>query len=274
MKKNSERNSEYYYMQEALTLAQTAFANDEVPIGAVVVDAKGMIIGAAYNQVEQKNTQAAHAEVLAIMQAGNICNDWRLDGCAIYVTIEPCAMCFGLIRLSRISSLIFAAPSPRFGYQLDKKPAGEVYKKNMTVISGIYKQESQALIKKFFQKQRNKKVSSKVKDLTKIKQALKERKNELEAQLQKLSTERISDDQVQDPGDQALSLTMENLRHSLQDTELEEYKRILKALEKIEDGTYGICTDCGLEISEKRLKLYPNASRCLSCQELFEDRTR
>jgi DnaK suppressor protein len=95
---------------------------------------------------------------------------------------------------------------------------------------------------------------------------------ELEAQLKKLSTEKITDDQVQDPGDQALSSTMENLRNSLQDTELWEYKRILQALEKINDGTYGICIDCGTEISEKRLSSYPNAARCLACQEAYEDK--
>jgi DnaK suppressor protein len=113
---------------------------------------------------------------------------------------------------------------------------------------------------------------SKVRDLNKIKKDLLARCQELEAQLKKLSTEKITDDQVQDPGDQALSSTMENLRNSIQDAEHEEYKRILQALKKIDDGTYGICIDCGGDISEKRLSLYPNAARCLACQEAFEDR--
>ncbi len=109
-------------------------------------------------------------------------------------------------------------------------------------------------------------------DLKKIKKNLLERRNELEEQLKILSTEKISDDQVQDPGDQALSSTMENLRTSLQDTELQEYKRIEQALEKIDDGTYGICIDCSGEISDKRLTSYPNVARCLACQEAFEDK--
>ena len=109
-------------------------------------------------------------------------------------------------------------------------------------------------------------------DLKKIRASLVERRNELEEHLYKLSTEKVSDDQVQDPGDQALTSTMENLRSSLQDTELQEYKRIKQALQKIDDGTYGICIDCSGEISEKRLKWYPNAARCLACQEAFEDR--
>jgi DnaK suppressor protein len=116
-------------------------------------------------------------------------------------------------------------------------------------------------------------VSTTNRDLKTIKANLIERRNELEEQLQRLATEKVSDDQVQDPGDQALSSTMENLRSSLQDTELQEYKRIMQALQKIDDGTYGICIDCGGEISEKRLQSYPNAARCLVCQEAFEDRT-
>ncbi len=109
-------------------------------------------------------------------------------------------------------------------------------------------------------------------DLKKIRAGLVERRNYLEEQLQRLSTEKVTDDQVQDPGDQALTSTMENLRSSLQDTELQEYKRIMQALQKIDDGTYGICIDCGGEISEKRLNSYPNAARCLVCQEAFEDK--
>ncbi len=116
-------------------------------------------------------------------------------------------------------------------------------------------------------------MSAKSRDLKKIRHELMIRCQELEAQLKALATEKISDDQVQDPGDQALSSTMENLRNSLQDTELKEYNRILQAIEKIDDGTYGICIDCGGEISDKRLSSYPNAARCLKCQEAYEDRT-
>jgi len=99
-----------------------------------------------------------------------------------------------------------------------------------------------------------------------------QRRNEIEEQLKSLATEKVTDDQVQDPGDQALSATMEILRNSLQDTELMEYNRILQALDKIKAGTYGICIDCGGDISEKRLKSYPNAARCIVCQEAFEER--
>lgn len=108
-------------------------------------------------------------------------------------------------------------------------------------------------------------------NLEEIKKLLLQRKLELEHELTQLSQEKFSDGQVQDPGDQALSSTMESLKVSLQDTERAEYNRILQALEKIEDGTYGICVDCGQPISEKRLQSFPNAARCLGCQEAFEE---
>jgi DnaK suppressor protein len=105
-----------------------------------------------------------------------------------------------------------------------------------------------------------------------VKKQLLERKQELERELKQLHQEHFSDGQVQDIADQALSSTMENLNSSLQTTKLDEYRRIIMALEMINEGTYGICVDCHTPISEKRLTLFPNATRCLACQELFEER--
>ncbi len=96
------------------------------------------------------------------------------------------------------------------------------------------------------------------------------RKLELEELLKILSDEETSDGQVKDLGDHALSSSMESLRQSLQNTEKAEYNMILRALEAVKNGSYGICTDCENEISEKRLKYYPNAVRCLACQEIAE----
>jgi RNA polymerase-binding transcription factor DksA len=107
--------------------------------------------------------------------------------------------------------------------------------------------------------------------LEKVKQELVERKRELQEELMRLYKEKFSDE-VQDQGDQALSSTMELLSSSLQDSRVEEYNRITRALDMIEDGSYGICVDCHEPISEKRLKSYPDASRCIVCQELFEER--
>ncbi len=116
----------------------------------------------------------------------------------------------------------------------------------------------------------NKKASNK--SLEAIKNELLEKKHELDQELTRLYQEKFSDDQVQDPGDQALSSTMESLRSAMQDTRLEEYRRLTRALEKIDEGTYGICVECDSQISEKRLKSFPNAERCLICQEEFEEK--
>ena len=108
-------------------------------------------------------------------------------------------------------------------------------------------------------------------DLDLVKKQLTQHKIELEEELSRLPQERFSDDQVQDPGDQALASTMESLRSSLQESKLDEYNRLVKALEMIDQGSYGICADCSNPISDKRLKMYPDATRCISCQEAFED---
>lgn len=104
-----------------------------------------------------------------------------------------------------------------------------------------------------------------------IKKDLEIRKLELEQEMTGLYQEKFSDDQVQDSADEALTSTMENLKASLHDTKNVEYKRVIQALEMINSGSYGVCVDCSKPISEKRLKYYPNATRCLLCQETFEE---
>ena len=107
--------------------------------------------------------------------------------------------------------------------------------------------------------------------LSHIKEYLLERKNKLEEALSVLNKERTIEDQGQDIGDQVVSSSIETLRISLQSNELAEYNRIIQALDMIEAGTYGICVDCGQNISEKRLKSCPNVTRCMSCQEVLEE---
>lgn len=116
-----------------------------------------------------------------------------------------------------------------------------------------------------------KKLSRETKNLNLIKNQLLERKKELDLELGELYKPDIVPSEIQDVGDQALSSSMETLKISLQDAELEEYNRIVKALQMIDEGSYGICVDCGQPISEKRLKPYPNATRCLKCQEQLEE---
>lgn len=103
-----------------------------------------------------------------------------------------------------------------------------------------------------------------------IKKELIARKKVLEEELDRLSKEPVSDNQSQDDGDQAALSTLETVRNSIQNTEYEEFVMIEAALKSIEDGRYGICQDCEQDISQKRLKYYPNAQRCLACQEAAE----
>ena len=106
--------------------------------------------------------------------------------------------------------------------------------------------------------------------LDQVKKKLLDRKKELEEILLSLASEKIDTDPGQDIGDQVASAVSQVLRDSLESNEAEEYKRVMRALKAIDEDNYGTCVDCGLPISEKRLTVYPYASRCISCQEAFE----
>lgn len=116
IKKKVSEDSQYSTMKAAISEALKALAKEEVPIGAVIVNKDGHIIARAHNLTEHKHTQAAHAEMLAIEKAGKKIGDWRLEGCWLYVTLEPCAMCYNLAVLSRLDGIVYGAESPLFGY--------------------------------------------------------------------------------------------------------------------------------------------------------------
>jgi len=145
----------YRYMYAALQEAQKAFDEDEVPVGAVVVH-KNRIIGRGYNQVEKLKDATAHAEMIAVTSASNNLQNWRLNECAIYVTLEPCIMCTGALLSSRISELFFAASDIKFGACGSIHNLAENSKTNHTikVFSGVLAKESEELLKSFFNKKR------------------------------------------------------------------------------------------------------------------------
>lgn len=148
---------DHEFMGHALQEAQRASAEQEVPIGAVLIDAQGEIIARAHNQVEQRHTQLAHAECQVLMQAGQLYNNWRLENCWLYVTLEPCAMCMYALVLSRVAGVVYGARSPLFGYQLDKDMALWVYNRgSLRIIADVREQESAELLKQFFIKHRKK----------------------------------------------------------------------------------------------------------------------
>ena len=103
------------YMNLALDQAQLAFAENEVPVGCIIISPDGEIIGTGRNRCEAKNSAVAHAEIEAIKQAGSSVGSQHLEGCSMYVTLEPCPMCAGAIINSRISRLYYGAKEPRFG---------------------------------------------------------------------------------------------------------------------------------------------------------------
>ena len=107
--------SQEFFMKMALKQAELAFAADEVPIGAVVV-ANNQIIGKGFNQVETLNDPTAHAEMLAITAASSFLNSKYLNECTIYVTVEPCVMCYGAIKNARIKQVILGCLEPKHGF--------------------------------------------------------------------------------------------------------------------------------------------------------------
>ncbi len=103
------------WMQEALLLARKAAEEDEVPVGAVVISPEGQVIGKGHNLREQEQNPLAHAEVLAIQDAAKAMKSWRLAGCLLVVTLEPCPMCLAACQQARISTVVYGASDPKGG---------------------------------------------------------------------------------------------------------------------------------------------------------------
>ncbi len=143
-------------MQEALRLADEAACHGEVPVGAVVVNADGEIIGRGFNRPIHWHDPTAHAEMEAIREAARHLGNYRLPGCSLYVTLEPCAMCAGAILHARISRLVFGAPDPKPGAcgSVVDLFSGNRLNHHATVVSGIQSEECGNRLKRFFQERR------------------------------------------------------------------------------------------------------------------------
>lgn len=145
------------HMRMALVEAEAALERNEVPVGAVIVH-DGRIIGRGYNQRETLQDPTAHAEMIALTAASSALKNWRLEGCTLYVTLEPCAMCAGAMVLARIKRLVYGATDPKTGaveslYRI-------VSDKRLNHLVGIGEpvlvDESRTLLQRFFAEQRAK----------------------------------------------------------------------------------------------------------------------
>ena len=154
--------SDAYFMEQALREAQKAYAAEEVPIGAVVVQ-EGRVIARAWNQVETLRDATAHAEMLALTAAQNTREDWRLDGCTLYVTKEPCPMCAGAIVHCRPDRVVFGCPDLRAGAAggwINLLEANPPLNHRCEATGGVLAEECVGLLQRFFREARAKKTEN------------------------------------------------------------------------------------------------------------------
>jgi tRNA(adenine34) deaminase len=147
-----------FFMQAAYQEALKALDEGEVPIGAVI-EKNGSIIGRGYNRIEQLADATAHAEIIAITAATNSLATWRLEGCALYVTVEPCVMCLGAVLQSRLPAIAYGAADPRLGALTSHSFRDELeraYGYFPAVSPGLMAQECSRLITSFFRELRKK----------------------------------------------------------------------------------------------------------------------
>ena len=143
------------YMNMALDLAREAFADGEIPVGCVIADAEGNIIATGRNRREARRDATEHAEMEAIRSACRAIGDWRLNGCTIYVTLEPCPMCAGGIINSRISTVVYGAKDENTGSCGSVINLFEERYGHKPAIYGLVRaEESAQLLKDFFKKAR------------------------------------------------------------------------------------------------------------------------
>lgn len=148
------RFSHEFFMAQALRLAQQAYDQGEVPVGALVVTEHGQVIGKGYNQTERLGDVTAHAEMLALTAATQTLGGKYLSACTLYVTLEPCIMCAGALAWAQLDRLVYGASEPKRGFS---KFQPSLLHPKTTRVSGILEPECEALLRSFFQEKRTKK---------------------------------------------------------------------------------------------------------------------
>jgi tRNA(adenine34) deaminase len=151
----TDRCADEKYMRIALQEAGAALDHGDVPVGAVIVHG-GVVIARAHNQREQLKDPTAHAEMVALTQAAAALEAWRLTGCTLYVTVEPCVMCAGALVLARVSRLVYGADDPKAGAcaSLYRIPSDPRLNHSIETVSGVLAEESAGLLREFFRARR------------------------------------------------------------------------------------------------------------------------
>ena len=145
-------------MQEAYRLAIKSYDCDEVPVGCVIIK-NNQIIGKGHNEVEKLTDSTAHAEMIAITSASNHNNDWRLTNTSIYVTKEPCIMCYGAILNSRIENLYYGVEDSKLGFRVNIVSINSLNIHLKNIQSGVLEQKCKSILKDFFiNKRKNNKI--------------------------------------------------------------------------------------------------------------------
>jgi len=145
-----------YWMRQALVAAEAAAQAGEVPVGAVVVSAEGKVIAIAENRRERDKDPTAHAEILALRQAGIALQTWHLHNCTLYVNLEPCPMCAGALVLARLGTLVYGADDHKAGCvrSVLNLPDSAASNHKVEVIGGILEAPSRTLLQRWFQQKR------------------------------------------------------------------------------------------------------------------------
>lgn len=148
--------NDIFFMDQAYVQALKAYKFDEVPIGAVLVDAQGKVVARAYNQMEHQQSQLAHAELQVLAKYLKKNKNWRLSGTTLYVTIQPCLMCLGALYLSRVSRVVYGCGSLKFGATASEMKAfSGIYKNLKTSMHYLNYEKSKKLLRLFFKQKRS-----------------------------------------------------------------------------------------------------------------------
>ena len=144
------------FMNMALAEARQVARRGEVPVGAVVVDPAGLVVGRSGNRPIELHDPSAHAELLALRQAAATLRNYRLAGCTIYVTLEPCPMCAGAMVLARLARVVFGAEDPKGGGMVSRYRIGSDGRANhvLTLVGGLLAEEAAGLLRNFFRERR------------------------------------------------------------------------------------------------------------------------